>query len=300
MIFGVTRVLSMKILPVAYLVASLSVMGCATTSQSVVEEVPISSAEHVKRGVFPFQGEVMTFDARHVATKASIADAVIQVGYESQMEDGTRYIPIVGTASSKSIIRLFARIDDRAEAYLDPDTWETIYSFKHMDENDRERSYHVWFWNDDNIASVERTQKERTVKRDFPIPEGTMDSLAWVYLTRAMDLEVGKSYTRYTFDGWTLNRIELKVVGKEDVWTPDGFVETQKYELWRERSEALLPRGALSGVYIEPSRKVQVKSYLLATAWLATDELKTPIRMVISTALGDFDLMLKSIGKVDP
>ena len=290
----------MRILPIAFLAISLSVLGCATTSQTVIEEAPMSSSRHVSRGVFPFQGEVMTFDARHVATKASIADAIIQVGYESTMEDGTRYIPIIGTAASKSIIRLFARIDDRAEAYIDPDTWETIYSFKHMDENNRERSYNVWFWNDDQIASVERTQKERTVKRDFILPEGTMDSIVWVFHTRARQLEVGKSYINYSFDGWTLNRIELKVVAKEDVWTPDGFVEAQKYEIWRERSEAQAPRGALSGVYIEPERKVQVESYLLATAWLATDEMKTPIRMVISTALGDFDLMLKSIGKVEP
>lgn len=290
----------MRILPIALLAASLTTFGCASTSQTVVQDASMSSTRHVSRGTFPFQGEVMTFDARHVATKTSLADAVIQVGYESTMEDGTRYIPIVGTAASKSIIRLFARIDDRAEAYIDPDTWETIYSFKHMDENNRERSYNVWFWNDDQLASVERTHKGTTVKRDFTIPDGTMDSIAWVFLTRAMNLEVGKSYISHTFDGWTLNRIELKVVAKEDVWTPDGFVEAQKYELWRERSEPQAPRGALSGVFIEPERHVQVESYLLATAWLATDELKTPIRMVISTALGDFDLMLKSIGKVEP
>ncbi len=272
--------------------------GCATTSSpGIMQEAVQSSVHHVNRGVFPFQGETMTFDARHVATKASVAEAILQVGHESTMEDGTHYIPIIGTASSKSIIRLFAKVDDRAEAYIDPTSWETIYSYKHLNENDRNREYYVWFWPDDQSASVERHHAGNVVKRDVPLPNNTMDSIAWVFFVRTMKLEVGKSYSQYTYDGWTINRVELKVVGEEDVWTENGFFHCQKYEIWRERSDAIEPNGALSGVFIDPARKVHVKSYLLATAWLATDELKTPVRMVVNTGIGDFDLILKSISK---
>ena len=280
--------------------ASLALTACATTSQNkVMDEAPQSSNTRISRGTFPFQGESLTFDARHVATRTSIADAVIQVGYESKMEDGTRYIPIVGEASSKSIVRLFARVDDRAEAYIDPDTWETIYSYKHMNENDRDREYYVWFWPDELSASVERHYKKNVVKREDALPEGTLDTLVWVYHTRAQKLEKGKSYISYSFDGWTINKIELNLVGQEDVWTENGFYPCNKFEIYRERSDAITPKGALSGVYIDPARVIKVKRYKLAEAWLATDELQTPVRLVINTGIGEFDLLLKAVAKID-
>ena len=290
-----------KWLYAAGMMAALCCAGCATTSNTVrLDDAPQSSDQHKVRGVFPFQGELLTFDARHVATKAVVADATLQVGYEQKMQDGTRYIPIVGQAASKSIVRLFARIDDRAEAYVDPDTWETIYSYKHLNENDRNREYNVWFWHDDNVASAERHQKERVAKRDYPVPPGTMDSVAWVYEIRTVDLEEGRQYIWYTFDGWTLNRVTVKVLGMEDVWTEQGFFHCRKFEIWRERSDAIAPQGALSGVFIEPARNVVVANYKLATAWLADDKRHTPVRMVVDTGIGEFDLLLKAVGKIDP
>lgn len=289
-----------KTILTTFVAAALAFTACATTSQqTVMDEPPHSSVTRVSRGTFPFQGESLTFDARHVATKTSIADAVIQVGYESRMEDGTRFIPIIGEASSKSIVRLFARVDDRAEAYIDPDTWETIYSYKHMNENDRDREYYVWFWPDELSASVERHYKNNIVKREDALPAGTLDTLVWVYHTRAAKLEKGKSRISYSFDGWTINKIELINVGQEDVWTENGFYKCNKFEIWRERSDGITPKGALSGVYIDPERKIQVERYKLADAWLADDELQTPVRLVIATGIGQFDLLLKAVAKID-
>ena len=280
----------------AFAITALALSACATSS-TLTEEVQPHVVAKKDRGTFPFIGEKLVFDARHVATKASIADAILQVGHESTMEDGTRFIPISGHAASKSIIRLFARVDDSTEAYIDPQSWETLYGYKHLDENTRDREYSVLFWPRDLTASVERHNAGNIVKRDYAIPNGTMDSIVWVYEMRASNLEQGKSYTRFTFDGWTLNKVELKVLGEEDVWTENGFYHCQKYEIWRERSDAIEPRGALSGLYIDPERNIYVKPYLLATAWLAKDEAKTPVRMVVSTGIGDFDLLLKSVSK---
>ena len=279
--------------------ASIAFSACATTSKTtVMEEAPQSSVTRVSRGTFPFQGEKLTFDARHVATKTSIADATIQVGYESTMDDGTRYIPILALANSKSLVRLFARVDEHAEAYIDPDTWETIYSYKHMNENDRDREYYVWFWPEEQSASVERHVKNHVVKREDTLPIGTMDTLVWVYHTRVNQFEKGKSYVSYSFDGWTINRIELILVGQEDVWTENGFYKCNKFEIWRERSDAVTPKGALSGLYIDPSRDVRVARYKLAEAWLADDKLQTPVRLMIKTGIGEFDLLLKGVEKI--
>ena len=289
-----------KFLTIFALATAFGLHGCATTSNQSdgMSEAPQSTLRHQSRGVFPFQGETITFDARHVATKATVAEAIVQVGHESKLEDGTRYIPIVGTAASKSIVRLFARVDDRTEAYLDPDTWETIYGYKHLNENDRDREYYVWFWPDDQIASVERHSKGNVVKRDYPLPNDTMDSVAWVYHVRTLDLDPNKTYVNYTFDGWTINRVELRPAGEEDVWTPNnGFFHCRKFEIWRERSDGIAPRGALSGVFIDPERTVHVQSYHLADAWLAMDDAKTPVRLVVSTGIGEFDLLLTSVTK---
>lgn len=282
------------------LMISLGVCGCAATSNRITDDVVQSTTRSVSRGTFPYMGERLTFEVRHAATKAPVADAAIEVGYVSEMEDGTPYIPIIAEAASKSVVRLFARIDDRAEAYISPDTWETIYSYKHLNENDRDRTYSVWFWNEDQLASVERTSKGQTVKRDYPLPVGAMDSMAWVYHVRGEPIEKGKRYTWYSFDGWTINTIELRGLGNEDVWTPNGFYNCKKFEVWRERSDAIAPQGALSGAYIDPARKVHVKSYLLATAWIANDANHTPVRLTVSTGIGDFDLMIESREIVKP
>ena len=285
-----------KILPRLCLLATMALApACASQAPDTPEpEAAIAKPQIQSRGTFPFLGEKLVFDVRHVASKASLADAVIQVGYESKMEDGTRYIPISGAAASKSIVRLIARIDDKAEAYIDPDTWQTIYGYKHLDENKRDREYSVLFWPDENSVSVERHHAGNVVKRDYPVPHGTMDTIVWVYEMRTRDLEPGKVYTEFTFDGWTINKVDLKVMGEEDVWTENGFYHCRKYEIWRERSDGVEPRGALSGLYIDPERTIYKESYHLGTAWLAMDEQKTPVRLLVSTGIGDFDLLLKS------
>jgi len=282
---------------VLWLLCVLSLSSCASTPKGLLEESVQSTRRVVNRGHFPFQGERLSFDVRHVATRTTLAEASIQVGHVRQMPDGTPFIPITGGASSLALARLFAKIDNRVEAYLDPDSWETIYSFKQLNENGRDRKFYVWFWHDEMSASVERHHAGNVAKRDYVLPPGTMDSIVWIYALRQTKLEPGKTYRWYTFDGWTLNRVGVSVLGEEDVWTPLGFFHCQKLRIMRERSEALQPQGALSGVFIEPGRKIEVETYELATAWLATNEARTPVRFVVETGLGEFDLLLREISQ---
>lgn len=273
--------------------------GCASTTQKgLMEDSVQSTALSQSRGTFPFLGETLHFAVRHVATKTAVAEAELRVGQPMVSEDGTRFIPISGDASSIALARLVMRVDDHIEAYLDTDTWDTLYSHKHMDEKDRDRSFYVWFWPDEMSASVERHYKGRVAKRDYVLPPGTMDSIAWVYFARLHNFENDKRYTWYTFDGWTLNRVTVVREGPtEDVWTELGFYKCYKLTLYRERSDAVAPQGALAGLFIEPSREVQVEEYELATAWISDDDARIPVRFVVKTGIGDFDLLIDGVQK---
>lgn len=278
----------------AVLASLLLVLGCAS-SKGLMDDSIQSTTQVVERGVFPFQGERLTFEARHVASKVAIAEAWLEVGHENLSKDAMPYIPITGGASSVALARLFAKIDDKIETYIDPKTWESVYSTKYLNEMGRERQFFVWFWPDDMSASVERHSAGRVAKADYQLPKNTMDSIAWAYFIRTIDMAKGVTSVLFTFDGWTLNRIGLEVIGEEDVWTPIGIFPCYKVRIMRERSEALLPQGALSGVFIDQSRTIYLESYELATAWLSKDKRRLPVRLAVKTGMGEFDLLLKDV-----
>lgn len=277
------------------LVLLLAATSCATAKKGLMEDKIQSTALNKPRGTFPYIGEKLYFDIRHVATKAVVAAAHIEVGHTMVMDDGTRYIPISGDAASVALARLVAKVDDHIEAYISPETWETIYSYKHMNEVERERSFYVWFWPDEASASVERHYKGKIAKRDYILPPGTMDSMAWIYFARQNKFEKNIRYTWFTFDGWTLNRVSLIYEGDDDVWTELGFYHCKRIKIMRERSDAYPPVGALAGLFIVPSREIHVEEYELATAWFAEDDGQTPVRLVVKTGIGEFDLLLKNI-----
>lgn len=286
---------------ITLLCALLSLWGLACSSansRNLLDEAAQSTNKVRDRGTFPYQGEVLRFAVRHVKTRAELANAEVRVEYAKKSEDGREMIRIVAEGKSKPLISLVAKIDDRAEVYIDPRTWESIYSFKHLDENGRERDFHVWFWPDDMRASVERVYKGNTLKREITLPKGSMDTVAWVYWLRSEDLKIGEQYTWFTFDGWTINRVTLHVAQTEDVWTPLGFFPCLKIEIYRERDDSVTPMGALSGVFVDPEMMVDVERYRLGTAWLAQDANKTPVRLSIITSLGEFDLLLQEIAEL--
>jgi hypothetical protein len=271
-------------------------LGCSSSKTRDLMGESVSSTYKVKeRGVFPYQGEVLRYTARHVKTRAELADAELRVEYAKKTDESREMIRIVAEGKSKPLISFIANIDDRAEVYIDASTWESIYSYKYLNENARERDFHVWFWPHDMRAEVERSYKGNTVKRETYLPQNTMDSVAWVYWIRSEAMEMGKQYTSHTFDGWTINHITLNVAKTEEVWTPLGFYPCHKIEIYRERKDTVPPLGALSGVYVDPETMVDVERYRLGTAWLATDEKRTPVRLSIHTALGEFDLLLKEV-----
>lgn len=269
--------------------------SCASKQAETVIEEPVQEEQHkvrpeVDRGPFPYRGEVLDFVAQHVQTRLALATAQVKVSHEMVSEDGHNVIHIEGWAKSNALVNLVAKIDDKVEAYIDAKSWESIFGYKHLNENKRERKFSVWFWPKEFKAVVEREYKGETTTRDVPIPGASMDSIAWIYELRSTPLENGSQRTWTTYDGWTINTVTALAVVDEEVWTEMGFIDCQKIEVYRERSDASLPMGALSGVYVDPEGVVSVEKYLLGTVWLARDEKRTPIRFAVKTGLGEFDL----------
>ncbi len=245
-----------------------------------------------QRGYFPFQGESFTFIVRHAATNMEVLRAGMSVGVEHIAEDGARVIPIFAEANSASLLRFFARIRDTAETYLDPDTWMPFYAVKDLNENDRERAFHVWYWSENLAASVERIAPDGVTRRELSLPLGTMDAIAWIFHARSMPLEKGAQGAWFIFDGWILSRLLVVVQAKEEVWTPLGFYSAYRLDLYREKLESHSPIGALAGVFVDPELTLESTATFIGNCWIADDPYRTPVRLAIATSVGDLDFIL--------
>ncbi|OIP32101.1 MAG: hypothetical protein AUK47_21180 [Deltaproteobacteria bacterium CG2_30_63_29] len=277
------------------LFASLIVSACGgVVSQGELANTEEQQLDARDRGPFPWIGEEMGFSVRHAGSGAELLQVNVTVGQNATAEDGTQYIPISGSAVSIALARMFARVDDYADTFVDPKTWLPIYAMKDLNENERHRTYHVWFWSDELYSSVEKHQGNNVHKYNVPLPRASLDAISWVYHLRTIPLESGGTQSWYLYDGWKISRLSVVIQQKEDVWTPLGFYPAYRMDVYREKLDSFWPQGALSGVLADPQLIVTNENAFLGNVWIADDELHIPVRLAIETKLGDLDLLINN------
>jgi hypothetical protein len=248
----------------------------------------------VDRGPFPWQGERIEYVVRHAKVEMDLLHAEIEVGQPVEASDGTRCIPLVASAQSVALARVFVRLDDKTYTCLDEKSWEPLYAYKYLDENERQRTYHVFFWPEALYASVERHAGKDVATKDVPLPAHTLDAISWVFMIRQQSPEKGSTSVWYIYDGWIISALTLVSQGPEEIWTPLGIYETTRFDLFREKFDSHWPQGALSGVYLDPELTVDTPKAFMGNVWVTRDQRRIPVRLALETKLGDVELSIRS------
>lgn len=282
----------MRLLPIL-LFTSLTLLACGgITSHGEMEEVLATHDETAETRVFPWKGEQVAYTVSMAG--AEILHAALAAGSEQLTEDGVPYIPVSGVAESipGTLFGSIYPITDSAEAYIDPQTWRPFRSITDLHEKDKSRTYYVDYDFKGFIARAEKHTPTGVHKRFKHIPLNTHSSLSWIYAMRSMPLGDGAQMSWYEYDGWKLNRFTLIAQAAEEIWTPIGFFDTWRVDIYREVLNSHIPEGALAGVYNEPQLTTVDPRKFIGNVWLSSDERRIPVRMGISTTLGDIEILL--------
>ena len=233
---------------------------------------------------FQFSGEEFYYSIRLNGAEA------IRVGVragEVQYRKGVPYVPIAGTAQSTGIFDTVYPINDKANTFVNPDSFRPLRSEKYFDENGDTREYKVDFSHSVFQAKVEKNKDDRTRKFSMAIPGTTHDMISWFYELRTMnDFTVGRDVSFYVYDGWKLSHIHGKVTAKEDVLTPVGWFKAWRIEMTRDVMNSRSQRNQT------PQLRVRDKNQSRATVWVSRDENRLPIKIAIDTPLGKGEAVL--------
>lgn len=188
---------------------------------------------------FPWQDEELQYKIQ--VNGATAVMATLRSGKVRQLGEGAHYVPLSASAKSVGVFSAIYPVDDRANTFINPATLEPLRSEKVFREAGKERTYRVDFAPKAQQAKVHKTLKNgEEVARKYTfiteMPLTTDDALSWVYRVRALpEIKEGQTIELFLYDGWKLSRMDLKIVGQEDVHTPAGwFKGAWKIEVHRE------------------------------------------------------------------
>ena len=106
---------------------------------------------------------------------------------------------------------------------------------------------------------------------------------------RSKPLKNGDKYIFYVYDGWKLSRLHVKVVGREKTWTPLQYYQTIKIDIERE---ILNSRWEGKGKARATKLSTRVKPYYFSTLHLSDDDRRIPVRVFMTSKMGDADFKI--------
>ncbi len=165
---------------------------------------------------------------------------------------------------------LLYHFDYTIESFVDVNTLYPRLVRFHFEEGSRIKDREVQLDQTKGIALIKDWRGE--FKREFSLP--TMDTVSLIYWLRTQDLRVGKSFSLSLMEGRNLRKIEIKVLGKEEVITYSG-----------NYSAFLCSEVA--------SDKTEVR------LWISDDERRLPVKFQAETSLGTLTASLTSIKSAD-
>lgn len=238
---------------------------------------------------FRWPGEEFYFSVRLNGAEAMRAS--LRAGDIREVNNRS-YVPISAIAQSVGFFRNVYPINDRAHTFLAPGNFRPLRSEKRFEERGETRTYKVDYIHSTYRAKVEKKKEKRTFRFNYSIPGTTHDMISWMYDLRARDsLKVGDRFSYYIYDGWKLSRVQMKVVGKEDVYTPMGWFKGWKISFERE---VLRSRGQKNknGKPSKPLLRVKTPNKHSGHLYLSRDENRLPIKVSIDTKLGTSEALL--------
>lgn len=272
-------------LTAASLVATVLVMPAAAQAEG---QNPLVSP-HAPIEAFRWPGEEFYFSIRLNGAEAMRAS--LRAG-DLRRRNNRAYIPISAVAQSVGFFQGIYPIHDRANTFVDPADFRPLRSEKLFEERGETRTYKVDYAHSTYRAKVEKMKEKRTFRFNYSIPGTTHDMISWMYDLRSREsLKVGDAFTYYIYDGWKLSRVEMKVVGKEDVYTPMGWFKGWKISFAREVLKSHRQKGD-NGKPIKPLLRVKTPDKHAGHLFLSRDENRLPIKVSIDTKFGTSEALL--------
>jgi hypothetical protein len=264
---------------------SRSSMKLSILAALIIALMLLSVPAIAEEDAFRFVGEELYFSVRISGAEAMRAG--IRIG-QVQERDGRTFVPINGMARSRGLFDAVYPLDDRANTYVHPLTYFPIRSEKVFEEAGKRRTYFVDYRQQRFEADVERERDDRTTRFNAPIPGETHDMLSWLYHFRDNGpLSIGDEFSYYIYDGWLLSRVDLEVIGREELLTPMGWFMTWKIYFSREIMEVNRTyRSSSESPATPPDVSVREHARHTGHLWFSRDENLLPVQLTIPTMLG--------------
>lgn len=240
---------------------------------------------------FPWVGEGLYYSVRINGAEAMRAG--LRTGEVRRSEGNRSYIPLNALAQSRGFFNAVYPLNDRANTFLEPESFFPLRTEKVFDEAGKRRSYFVDYRLNSFEARVEREREDRRTTFTAPVPGSTHDMLTWMYALRGRHgLAIGEAFSFYIYDGWLVSRLDLEVVGAEDVLTPMGWFKTWKVSFARSIVTVRSGGEDEAGRSQAPSVSMREEARHAGHLWFSRDENLLPVRATISTMLGSGEAVL--------
>lgn len=254
--------------------------------------LPPSVAHADSKAGFRWEGEEIYYSVE--VSGAEAARASIRSGARKKTK-GVSYVPVQAKAITRGFFGKSYPLNDNADTFINPGNLKPIKADKFIRENGKERTYKVRYKDRAFTATVIKTVKGKKARNfDRAIPRGTYDALSWFYAMRAKPLKNKDKYTFVVFDGWKMSRLHVRVVGRDKIWTPMGYYKSVKLDIDREivsshwTGDAKTKDKGRKGVTL----KTRIKPKYLATLHVTDDDIRVPVRLLMTSKMGDSDFRL--------
>lgn len=194
---------------------------------------------------------------------------------EEAMIDGRPQLHIVGKGSSSGAVRVFYKVDDRYETYIDKATHLPTRFIRKIDEGGYTRDQEMFF-NHANNTILEKDYKNNTATTYRVKAPDVQDMLSAFYYLRKFnnsDFTTGSSKTVYIFMSGELFPFKLKVLGRETIDTKFGEIKCIKMR-----------------PYVQKGRVFKEKESV--TLWVSDDENLVPIQLEAELAVGSLQMSI--------
>ena len=233
-------------------------------------------------GPIPFPvGEHLVYKIN--AMNLNAGTATLSVGPRGN-RNGQPVVQLSAQLTSGPLLEDIYRIRDRLTVLAHEESFLPIESTLALNE----KRVRVTYQSNFNIETGRiRWSKTRHRRRKDHRREGRFqgiaplyNSLTSLYALRRIPLQLGLSFDQYVWDGRRERLVTVKVASQDRVLTDLGWVEAFKLEV----------RTKITGGFMSPQQLN--KRPLVARVWLSRDALRTPLKVVTPTRLGEAEAIL--------
>jgi hypothetical protein len=198
--------------------------------------------------------------------------------------DGRQAYHVVAEAHSSGLLNTMYQVNDRNEAWIEPQTPSTLRYARKIHEGKYRVEEEVVL--DQSAHRFRqrhyRIDKNRTEVKEGEIPPNVLDVLGSFYYVRTLPLEVGKSYTIDVHSEDTVYPLVVKVTKRQKI-----HVKAGRFDCF-----VLEPQLRKNGIFISKGKKMEV--------FVTADERHMPVLLRAEVFIGHVAAELVSHRTVTP